>query len=73
MADLDRELAARVRGAGRPAAGISPWPAREKGFPSNLLLNFNCYGWLSVTTLGRRGVAGVSHGLTGNHRTQVSR
>jgi len=24
---------------GRPAAGLRPRPAREKGFPSNLLLN----------------------------------
>ena len=32
--------AARVVGAlGTPAAGLCPWPAREKGFPSNLLLN----------------------------------
>jgi hypothetical protein len=28
----------RVRGAGRPAAGLCPWPTREKRFPSNLLL-----------------------------------
>jgi hypothetical protein len=28
---------------GRPVAGISPRPAREKGFPSNLLLTFNRY------------------------------
>ena len=28
--------AARVVGAlGMPAAGLCPWPAREKGFPSN--------------------------------------
>jgi hypothetical protein len=25
----------------RPAAGLCPRPAREKGFPSNLLLIFN--------------------------------
>jgi hypothetical protein len=31
----------RVRALGRPAAGLCPWPAREKGFPSNLLLTFN--------------------------------
>ena len=31
--------AARVVGAlGTPAAGLCPWPAREKGFPSNLFL-----------------------------------
>jgi hypothetical protein len=31
---------ARVGGAqGTPAAGLRPWPAREKGFPSNLLLD----------------------------------
>jgi hypothetical protein len=31
--------AARVGGAqGTPAAGLHPRPAREKGFPSNLLL-----------------------------------
>jgi hypothetical protein len=31
---------ARVGGAqGTPAAGLSPRPAREKGFPSNLLLD----------------------------------
>jgi hypothetical protein len=29
-----------VRGAqGTPAAGLRPWPAREKGFHSNLLLD----------------------------------
>ena len=32
--------AARVVGAlGTPAAGLCPRPAREKGFPSNLLLD----------------------------------
>ena len=32
--------AARVLGAlGTPAAGLRPRPAREKGFPSNLLLD----------------------------------
>jgi hypothetical protein len=32
--------ATRVGGAqGTPAAGLRPRPAREKGFPSNLLLN----------------------------------
>jgi hypothetical protein len=32
--------AARVGGAqGTPAAGLRPRPAREKGFPSNLLLD----------------------------------
>jgi hypothetical protein len=32
--------AARVGGAqGTPAAGLLPRPAREKGFPSNLLLD----------------------------------
>jgi hypothetical protein len=32
--------AARVGGAqGTPAAGLRPQPAREKGFPSNLLLD----------------------------------
>jgi hypothetical protein len=32
--------AARVGGAqGTPAAGLHPRPAREKGFPSNLLLD----------------------------------
>jgi hypothetical protein len=32
--------AARVGGAqGTPTAGIRPRPAREKGFPSNLLLD----------------------------------
>jgi len=31
--------AARVVGAlGTPAAGLCPWPAREKGFSSNLFL-----------------------------------
>ena len=31
--------AARVVGAlGTPATGLCPWPAREKGFPSNLFL-----------------------------------
>jgi len=35
-----RMAAARVVGAlGTPAAGLCPRPAREKGFPSNLLLN----------------------------------
>jgi hypothetical protein len=33
-------VAARVGGAQRtPAAGLRPRPAREKGFPSNLLLD----------------------------------
>jgi hypothetical protein len=33
--------AARVGGAqGTPAAGLRPWPAREKGFPSNLFLDY---------------------------------
>jgi len=32
--------AARVLGAlGTPAAGLRPWPARGKGFPSNLLFD----------------------------------
>jgi hypothetical protein len=32
--------AARVGGAqGTPTAGLRPWPGREKGFPSNLLLD----------------------------------
>jgi hypothetical protein len=31
--------AARVAGSrGTPAAGLRPWPTKEKGFPSNLLL-----------------------------------
>jgi hypothetical protein len=29
------------RRLGRPAAGLCPQPASEKGFPSNLLLTFN--------------------------------
>jgi hypothetical protein len=28
-----------ARALGRPAAGLRPRPAREKGFPSNLLLD----------------------------------
>jgi hypothetical protein len=36
---VERE-AARVAGSrGTPAAGVRPRPAREKGFPSNLLLD----------------------------------
>jgi hypothetical protein len=32
-------VAARVEGAqGTPATGLHPRPAREKGFPSNILL-----------------------------------
>ena len=31
--------AARVGALGTPAAGLRPRPAREKGFPSNLLLD----------------------------------
>jgi hypothetical protein len=35
-----RERGARVAEAlGTPAAGLRPRPAREKGFPSNLLLD----------------------------------
>jgi hypothetical protein len=35
-----RERGARVAEAlGTPAAGLLPLPAREKGFPSNLLLD----------------------------------
>jgi hypothetical protein len=34
------ERGARVAGSrGTPAAGLRPWPAREKGFPYNLLLD----------------------------------
>jgi len=33
------EAAARVGALGTPAAGLRPRPAREKGFPSNLLLD----------------------------------
>jgi hypothetical protein len=37
---LREREAARVAGAlGTPAAGLHPRPAREKGFPSNLLLD----------------------------------
>jgi hypothetical protein len=41
MADLERELAARVRGAREAGRRYFPRPAREKGFSSNLLLTFN--------------------------------
>jgi hypothetical protein len=39
MENVERE-AARVAGSrGTPAAGLRPRPTREKGFPSNLLLD----------------------------------
>jgi hypothetical protein len=39
MEKVERE-AARVAGSrGTPAAGLRPRPTREKGFPSNLLLD----------------------------------
>jgi hypothetical protein len=44
-----REAAARAGGAlGTPAAGLRPRPAREKGFPSNLLLDFRLIHLLSL-------------------------
>jgi len=35
----ERETARAAGALGTPAAGLCPRPAREKGFPSNLLLD----------------------------------
>jgi hypothetical protein len=42
LAEKAERGAARVDGSqGTPAAGLRPRPAKEKGFPSNLLLSFD--------------------------------